>query len=138
MSFSFMISKDTLLTVENNSTMCFISFFPIKKFFDFDTITIEQKDANTKKIQQFIESLSTFDPGSIVSPPLGGSVYKILSLNSSKTNLQKYQLEKYRNNFQSIFSNKVFDIDYFSFEKEKSMMQELIKENYYENTNYLC
>jgi len=138
MSFSFMISKDTLLTVENNSTMCFISFFPIKKFFDFDTITIEQKDANTKKIQQFIESLSTFDPGSMVSPPLGGSVYKILSLNSSKTNLQKYQLEKYRNNFQSIFSNKVFDVDYFSFEKEKSMMQELIKENYYENTNYLC
>jgi len=137
MATSFMVSKDTMLYVESITQISFISFFPIKDFFDKETITPEEKNKNSKICKDFINLLGAYDPGGISTKSKGGAVYKIISLNTSKSNLQKYQLEKYKNNFSSIFGQETLDLNYFNFEKEKFMISALLKENYYETKNYL-
>jgi len=137
MAISFMVSQDTMLYVENISNISFISFFPIKNFYDKETITQEQKAQNSKDLENMINVLGAYDPGSLNSKSTGGTVYKILSLNIAKSNLQKYQLTKYKNNFNSIFGKEELNLDYFNFEKEKFMISSILKENTYDMVNYL-
>lgn len=135
---TFAYNKNTLMLVQN-FRVSFLSIIPLAQQRNYEILDDSQIKHFEKKVSDIVNNLQAFDGGGLNDEGTLGPAYKLISLYTKLSPLQRYQLKKGFDELSFINTKETSDDEeeYFLKEKSKYTTNECLSYNEYTKEDFI-